>query len=96
MNKKILFLIIPLLLLTGCYDYKELNTISILSATEINKIDDKYVVSAQAVNPQAPDKTTTTQAPFIIYNGSGKTIKKHIEKLQMKLQNFYILVISNC
>ena len=41
MNKKILIIIIPLLfLLTGCYDYKELNSISILSATEINKIDD--------------------------------------------------------
>lgn len=76
MNKNIFLLIIPILLLTGCYDYKELNSISILSATEINKIDDKYYVSAQAVNPQAPDKTTTTQAPFIIYNGSGKTVQE--------------------
>ena len=76
MNKKILLILIPILLLTGCYDYKELNSISILSATEINKIDDKYYVSAQAVNPQAPDKSTTTQAPFIIYNGSGKTIQE--------------------
>lgn len=76
MNKKILLLIITILLLTGCYDYKELNSISILSATEINKIDDEYYVSTQAVNPQAPDKTTTTQAPFIMYNGSGKTIQE--------------------
>ena len=88
MNKKILFLIIPLLLLTGCYDYKELNTISILSATEINKIDDKYVVSAQAVNPQAPDKTTTTQAPFIIYNGSGKTIQEAYRKITNETSKF--------
>ncbi|MBQ8218921.1 MAG: Ger(x)C family spore germination protein [Bacilli bacterium] len=88
MNKNILFLIIPLLLLTGCYDYKELNTISILSATEINKIDDKYVVSAQAVNPQAPDKTTTTQAPFIIYNGSGKTIQEAYRKITNETSKF--------
>lgn len=77
MNKKILLIIIPLLLLlTGCYDYKELNSISILSATEINKIDDEFIISAQAINPQAPDKTANTQAPFIIYTGKGKSIQE--------------------
>lgn len=77
MNKRILIIIIPLiLLLTGCYDYKELNSISILSATEINKIDDEFIVSAQAINPQAPDKTANTQAPFIIYTGKGKSIQE--------------------
>lgn len=77
MNKKKLIIIISLvLLLTGCYDYKELNKISILSATEINKIDDEFIVSAQAINPQAPDKTANTQAPFIIYTGKGKTIQE--------------------
>lgn len=77
MNKKKLIIIISLvLLLTGCYDYKELNKISILSATEINKVDDEFIVSAQAINPQAPDKTANTQAPFIIYTGKGKTIQE--------------------
>lgn len=92
MNKKILIIIIPLLfLLTGCYDYKELNSISILSATEINKIDDEFIVSAQAVNPQAPDKTSNTQAPFIIYTGRGKTIQEAYRSIANESSKFLYL-----
>ena len=65
MIKKI-FLLSIVLLLTGCYDQKELNTIAIMTATEINKIDDEFVVNAQVVNPQSSDKTVNIQAPFII------------------------------
>lgn len=77
MNKKYLLIIILIpFLLTGCYDYKELNSIAIVSATEINKIDDEYIIYAQVVNPQAPEKTTNPQAPFIIYTGKGNTIQE--------------------
>ena len=92
MNKKILIIIIPLLfLLTGCYDYKELNSISILSATEINKIDDEFIVSAQAVNPQAPDKTSNAQAPFIIYTGRGKTIQEAYRSIANESSKFLLI-----
>ena len=84
MFKKIL-LIISIFLLTGCYDHKELNTIAILTATEINKINNEYIVSAQVVNPQSPDKTISVQAPFIIYEGKGKTIQEAYR--QIKLQS---------
>lgn len=84
MNKKI-FLLFLILLLTGCYDQKELNTIAIMTATEINKIDDEFVVNAQVVNPQSSDKTVNVQAPFIIYEGKGKTI--HEAYRQIKLQS---------
>jgi len=84
MTKKILLILI-IFLLTGCYDHKELNTIAILTATEINKTDDEYVINAQVVNPQSPDKTITVQAPFIIYTGKGKTIQEAYR--QIKLQS---------
>ena len=73
MIKKI-FIISILFLLTGCYDQKELNTIAIMTATEINKIDNEYIVNVQVVNPQSSDKTVNIQAPFIMYEGKGKTI----------------------
>lgn len=76
MNKKLIIIICLTFLLTGCYDYKELNTLAVVSATEINKIDDTFYVTAQVITPQAPDKTATIQAPFIIYNSSGKTIQE--------------------
>lgn len=76
MNKKIILIVFLSLILTGCYDYKELNTIAVVSATEVNKIDNTYYVTAQVITPQAPEKTATVQAPFIIYTGSGKTIQE--------------------
>ena len=50
MIKKIILLSI-IILLTGCYDQKELNTIAIMTATEINKIDDTiYNIVEENVN----------------------------------------------
>ena len=83
MNKKALVFLI-LLLLTGCYDHKELTSISIMTATEINKVDNEYIISAQLVNPQSKD-TVNVQAPFIIYEGKGKTIQ--VAYRQIKLQS---------
>lgn len=83
MNKKVLVLLV-LFLLTGCYDHKELNSISIMTATEINKVDNEYIISAQLVNPQSKD-TVNVQAPFIIYEGKGKTIQEAYR--QIKLQS---------
>ena len=83
MNKKALVFLI-LFLLTGCYDHKELTSISIMTATEINKVDNEYIISAQLVNPQSKD-TVNVQAPFIIYEGKGKTIQEAYR--QIKLQS---------
>lgn len=86
---KILLLIIPLsILLTGCYDYKEINSIAIASATEISKVNGEYVTTIQAINPQAPDKTTVTQAPFIIYSEKGKTLQEAYRKISLKSSRF--------
>lgn len=83
MNKKVLVFLI-LFLLTGCYDHKELTSISIMTATEINKVNNEYIISAQLVNPQSKD-TVNVQAPFIIYEGKGKTIQEAYR--QIKLQS---------
>ena len=87
MSKKI-FLLLIIILLTGCYDHKELNTIAILTATEINKIDDEFIVNAQVVNPQSPDKTTIVQAPFIVYVGKGKTIQEAYRQIKLESSRY--------
>lgn len=83
--------IIPLLLvfiLTGCYDNKELNNIAILTATEINKIDNQFIINVEVVNPQAPDKTTNVEAPFIIYTGTGKTIQEAYRQIKLSSSRY--------
>ena len=87
-NKLFLLSIIILTTLTGCYDYREINTLAIVSATEINKIGDEYQVSVQAINPQAPDKTAVPQAPFIIYTGTGKTIQEAYRSITLSASRF--------
>ena len=50
--KKII-LIIALFLLTGCYDYKEINNLGIISAIGIDYQDDEYNVTLEVLNDQA-------------------------------------------
>ena len=87
-NQLFILSTIILTTLTGCYDYREMNTIAIVSATEINKIGDEYQVSVQAINPQAPDKTAVPQAPFIIYTGTGKTIQEAYRSITLSASRF--------
>ena len=87
-NQLFILSTIILTTLTGCYDYREMNTLAIVSATEINKIGDEYQVSVQAINPQAPDKNTISQAPFIIYTGTGKTIQEAYRSITLSASRF--------
>ena len=87
-NQLFILSTIILTTLTGCYDYREMNTLAIVSATEINKIGDEYQVSVQAINPQAPDKTAVPQAPFIIYTGTGKTIQEAYRSITLSASRF--------
>lgn len=86
MYKKILLLLI-IFTLTGCYDHKELNEIAILTATEINKQNNEYIIKAQVVNPQSKD-TVNVQAPFIIYEGKGKTIQEAYRQIKLQSSRF--------
>ena len=86
MIKKI-FLLFIIFLLTGCYDHKELNTIAIMTATEINKTDNEFIVSAQVVNPQSKD-TVNVQAPFIIYEGRGQTIHEAYRNIKLQSSRY--------
>ena len=86
MSKKII-IILAIFLLTGCYDYRELNSIAILTATEINKVNEEYIINAQVVNPQSKD-TVNIQAPFIIYEGRGKTIQEAYRQIILQSSRF--------
>ena len=86
MYKKII-IILSIFLLTGCYDYQELNDIALLTATEINKIDNEYFINAQVINPQSKD-TVNVQAPFIIYEGKGKTIQEAYRQIKLQSSRF--------
>ena len=80
-TKILLLLILPLL--TGCYDKKELNKIAIVTATEINKIKDEYIVTVEIVNPKLPNESSENEKAFITYTGTGKTVSEAYRQIKL-------------
>ena len=79
--KKII-IIIFIILLGGCYNYKELNKIAIVSSIAIDKKDDKYLVSAQVMNVKSEEESSSSKV--IVYDEEGKTIEEALRKMTTK------------
>lgn len=71
--KKIILIIVLMFFTTGCYDYMELNDLSIISGIAIDKDGDKYKVTFEILSDQKSGQETTT-GDAITVNGSGTTI----------------------
>lgn len=77
--RKVIIILLSLFILTGCYNYRELNEIAIVSAIGINKNGDDYEVIVQVVNTQkqgSDSNSSGDQPKFIIYKQKGKTIQE--------------------
>lgn len=99
--KKLLILPFIIFILTGCYDYRELNDLAIVSAISIDYKDDNFLLTAQVVNPKKQQDTSSANEPeFIIYEGYGKTIQEAFRDIlntsphRMYTSHMQILIIS--
>ena len=79
--KKII-LILFIFFLSGCYNYKELNKIGIVSSISIDKKNDMYKIGAQVLNVKNKDDTSSSKV--IVYEESGKTIEEALRKMTTK------------
>lgn len=74
--KKIKYLILLLPLLSGCYNYRELNELGITTAISIDYKDDNFFVIAEVVNPiKQQDASSSNNSPFINYSSSASTLQ---------------------
>lgn len=80
--KKLLLITIIVLLLSGCYNYKELNELAVVSSIAIDKKDDKYLVSAQVMN--AKQKEDSEDSQIIVYEEKGNSINEALRNMTMK------------
>ena len=72
--KKIFLLIPILLLLSGCYNYHELNDLAIVSGISICKIQDEFYVHVEVLNPvKQQDASSSNESKFIVFTGKGKS-----------------------
>ena len=97
--KKILILITLLLTLTGCYDYKEINDLAIISAIGVDFQDEKYLTTLEVLNDnQEKDSAKLTS---YIKLGEGKTLTSSIENAadklpkQVTLNHVKLMILSN-
>lgn len=75
--KKFIFLIPLIFLLTGCYNYRELNDLAIISGVSISKNNNTYNITVEVVNPKKEQDTSSGKEPdYVIYEGTGKSMQE--------------------
>lgn len=83
--KRIKFLILLLPLLSGCYNYRELNELGITTAVSIDYKDDAFYVMAEVVNPiKQQDASSSNNSPFINYNSSSTSLQDAFRKVVLE------------
>ena len=78
--KKIIILLFFILILTGCYDYKELNNLAIISGMSIDYIDDNYKLNLEILND---DENAKNKVYYI--SGSGKNLTEAFNNVSLKI-----------
>ncbi|QUG41799.1 Ger(x)C family spore germination protein [Psychrobacillus sp. INOP01] len=82
MKRGIFILLILSILLTGCWNRRELNELAITLALGIDKSDDEYLVTAQIVVPsEASMSGGEGKSPVTLVNGRGETVYEAIRKM---------------
>ena len=80
--RKFLFLVPLFFCLTGCYNYRELNDLAIVSGISIDKDGDKYIVTAEVINPKKQQDASSGKEPeFVIYTSSGNSMQEAFRKM---------------
>ena len=82
--KKII-LIILLLTLSGCYDYKEINDLAIITAIGVDYKDEEYKITLEVLNDQNDKDSGKIKA--YTKTGSDKSLAKALEKAADLLSN---------
>lgn len=82
MKRCIPFLLILSLILTGCWDRRELNELAISVAMGIDKVEDEYRVTAQVVLPSEASLKEGSRGPSVtVFKATGETVYEAIRKL---------------
>lgn len=99
---KKLFIIFLIFLFTGCWNYRELNNLAIITAIAIDKNDDSYEVSVLIANAKKNNNTSlgSSESETIVYSGTGKSISEALNEIdlispkKLYIEHLSILVIS--
>ena len=95
--KKIIISTIFIFLISGCWNYKELNDYAIATGMAIDYFDDKYIVSILIGNGNILEKQSSeSQYESVLYSGSGSTIGEAIMDIDLTLPKQLYLGHLSC
>lgn len=83
-TKRLLALFFCMIIISGCWDRRELNEIAIVVGLGIDRIEDDVLLSLQIVNPgnvATQSQGNIDSAPVITYTQRGKTVFEAIRKV---------------
>lgn len=89
--KKIILLIFLTFICTGCYNYKELNELGIVSAMGISKDGDLYNLDIQLLNVLDSEKSGLNKSPITVISGQGETIFEAARSMNKKTSKVFFL-----
>ena len=95
-------LIIPLIfLLTGCWNYRELNQLAITTGIAVDKENDNYKITIMIANSKKSSSSDGSITPSAaVYDGTGQTIYEAFKDTslsvskQIYLSHIDVLVLS--
>ena len=89
--KKIILLIFLTFICTGCYNYKELNELGIVSAMGISKDGDLYNLDIQLLNVLDSEKSGLNKSPITVISGQVETIFEAARSMNKKTSKVFFL-----
>ncbi len=89
--KKVILLIFLTFICTGCYNYKELNELGIVSAMGISKVGDLYNLDIQLLNVLDSEKSGLNKSPITVISGQGETIFEAARSMNRKTSKVFFL-----
>lgn len=89
--KKVILLIFLTFICTGCYNYKELNELGIVSAMGISKDGDLYNLDIQLLNVLDSEKSGFNKSPITVISGQGETIFEAARSMNKKTSKVFFL-----
>jgi len=80
--KKIIVYLIILFGLTGCYNYRELNDLAIVSGISIAKVENGYELTVEVVNTKKEqDVSSARETDFVIYKNTSDSLQEGFRRL---------------
>lgn len=83
---KLIIFISFIFLLSGCWNYNELNNLAIITGVSIDKSEEGYVMTYMISNSsQGDSKSGSNQTSTVLYEGKGDTLTRASENINQKL-----------